>query len=149
MTCLDWRKNVLAAKIKMFWFHTSKIKGSGSEILVLFKKSVKIRALSQSYKKIFALTSDWENIIAYWEKFKQSEALADKCDSFNTESLVDLGVGSPATGKFCNFLYPDLSLETVFPALKLTWNCYLSKSCSKCFYSLSIWLWTSETYLVV
>ena len=33
-------------------------------------------------------------------------------------------MGSTGTGKFCN-LYPPLSLETVFPALKLTQNCYL------------------------
>ena len=34
------------------------------------------------------------------------------------------GAGGAATGKVCN-LYPHLCLEAVFPALKLTQNCYL------------------------
>ena len=37
---------------------------------------------------------------------------------------MGLGAGSTATGIFSN-LYPCLYLETVFPALKLTQNCYL------------------------
>ena len=37
---------------------------------------------------------------------------------------MGLGVGSADTGKFCN-LYTHFSLETVFPALKLTQNYYL------------------------
>ena len=32
--------------------------------------------------------------------------------------------GTATAGIFCN-LYPHLCLETVFPALKLTQNCYL------------------------
>ena len=38
---------------------------------------------------------------------------------------MGLGVGSVATGKFYNS-YPRVILETVFPALKLTQNCYLN-----------------------
>ena len=37
---------------------------------------------------------------------------------------LGLAVGTAAAGTFCN-LYPHLCLETVFPALKLTQNCYL------------------------
>ena len=38
---------------------------------------------------------------------------------------MGLGVGSVATGKFYNS-YPHVILETVFPALKFTQNCYLN-----------------------
>ena len=75
--------------------------------------------------KISALINDWENIIAYWEESKQSKALVDKCGSLHTKNGFWVwGVGSAAPEKLCN-LYPHLSLETVFPALKLTQNCYL------------------------
>ena len=37
---------------------------------------------------------------------------------------MGLGAGGTVTGKFCN-LYPLLCLGTVFPALKLSQNCYL------------------------
>ena len=37
---------------------------------------------------------------------------------------MGLGAGDTAIGKLCN-LYPHLCLETVFPVLKLTQNCYL------------------------
>ena len=35
-------------------------------------------------KVISALINDWENIIAYWEESKQSEAFVDKCNSLYT-----------------------------------------------------------------
>ena len=42
------------------------------------------------------LTSDWENIIAYWVESEQSEVLVKKCGSFQKQ-LGGCGRGSSAT----------------------------------------------------
>ena len=46
----------------------------------------------------------------------------------NGENVAYLG-GAGKPGKFCNFS-PLLNLEIVFPALKLTRNCYLNMNIS-------------------
>ena len=66
--------------------------------------------------KIFALINDYENIIAYSEESNQSEVYTNKFGLFQIH-LRGLGI-SPTSGKF-NYFYSYLSLETVFPALKL------------------------------
>ena len=79
---------------------------------------------SRPYKNI-CIDNNSENITAYWEESKQSEALVDKCDLFHTvNSWWILGVGSAGRGKTYN-LFRHLSFETILPALKLTQNCYL------------------------
>ena len=63
------------------------------------------------------LINDYENIIAYSEESKQSEVYANKCCLFQIHLRV-LEI-SATSGKF-DYFYSHLSLETVFPALKLT-----------------------------
>ena len=55
------------------------------------------------------------------EEFEQSELKANKCGLFQINS-GNLRIGA-TPGKFC--YYSHLRLETVFPALKLTQNCYI------------------------
>ena len=63
------------------------------------------------------MINDFENVIAYSQEFEQSEVYANKCGLLQMH-LEDLGV-SVTSGKF-DYFYFRLSLETVFPALKLT-----------------------------
>ena len=72
-------------------------------------------------KKISALILDWENNIASGKNPSKTRPLLL---AYTVKYLMGLQAGSAATRKFCN-LYPHLCLETVFPALKLTQNCYL------------------------
>ena len=74
--------------------------------------------------KNYELINDWENIIGYWEELKQSEVKASKCCLFQIY-FKDLNIGA-TLGKFCCF-YSHLGMGTVFPALKLTHNCYINK----------------------
>ena len=69
-----------------------------------------------------ALINDWENI-AYCEKSEQSKALANKFGLFQIQLWNLEWVATP--GKLCSFSN-DLSLEAVFPVLKLTQNCYIN-----------------------
>ena len=66
-----------------------------------------------------AVISDWENI-SHWEEPKQSKASENMFCSKYSWGLGEVA----ALGKFCNF-YPQLSLETVFGALKLMRNCHV------------------------
>ena len=68
--------------------------------------SIRISGPIPEVKKEFALINHWENIIAYREKSKQSEALANKLVLFQIH-LGGLGSGA-APGKFCKF-YPHLN----------------------------------------
>ena len=68
--------------------------------------------------------NDWENV-AYWEESEQSKALANNFGLSQTQ-LGSLG-GSRSQG---NFAISPPHLETVFPALKLTQNCYIF-TCAK------------------
>ena len=71
-------------------------------------------------------TNDLENI-ASWEESERREVLANKFDL----SKIQMGILVLVTmsRKSCNFS-ALLSLETVFPALKLTENCYLNMNIS-------------------
>ena len=71
-------------------------------------------------------TNDLENI-AYWEESEQREVLANKFGLPEIQMGIPVLVTTPT--KFCNFS-ALLSLETVFPALKLTENCYLNMNIS-------------------
>ena len=74
------------------------------------------RRFEQRFQIVFI---DWKNI-AYWEEFEQSEA----CVAHSKERRVQ-GSGSIATpGKPCHF-YPHLSLEMVFPVVKLSQKYYI------------------------
>ena len=84
-----------------------------------------IRAYPRS-KKI-CTDQDYENIIAYSEESEQREMQANKFGLFQTY-LGGLRV-SATSGKF-DYFYSHLSLETVFPALKLTQNCYINVNIS-------------------
>ena len=70
-----------------------------------------------------ALINDYENIVAYSEQSQQSEVQVNRCGLL----LIYLGglrVGT-TPGKLGNF-YFNLSLETIFPACKLTQNCFIN-----------------------
>ena len=85
------------------------------EYNVIFKHiHQNIRAYCRS-KKI-CIIDDYENIIANSEESEQSEVYANKCGLFQIH-LGGLGI-SATSGKF-DYFYSHLSLETVFPALKL------------------------------
>ena len=71
-------------------------------------------------------TNDLENI-AYWEESEQREVLANKFDL--SEIQMGIVVLVTTSRKSCNFS-ALLSLETVFPGLKLTENCYLNMNIS-------------------
>ena len=62
--------------------------------------------------------NDWENI-SYWKKPEQSKALENKFFLFQIELTV---LGGVATLEKIFNIYPNLSLETVFAAIKLTRN---------------------------
>ena len=65
-------------------------------------------------KKLFVLINDWENIIAYWEQFKQRKELADTCSSFHSvNSYMVWEVGSTAPRKKLQFI-PPLKLRNSF-----------------------------------
>ena len=85
------------------------VKASDRMLLFLLKPIAEV--------KRSPLINDYENIIAYSEESKQSEVYANKCGLFQ----IHLGVLeiSATSGKF-DYFYSHLSLETVFPALKLT-----------------------------
>ena len=63
------------------------------------------------------LINDYENIIAYSEESKQSEVYVNKCDLFQKHLRV---LEISATSGKLDYFYSHSSLETVFPALKLT-----------------------------
>ena len=68
--------------------------------------------------KKFALINDYDNNIAYLEKSQQTDVYANKFGLFQIHLGGGLGI-SATSGKFYYF-YFHLSLETVFPALKLS-----------------------------
>ena len=69
-----------------------------------------------------ALINDWESF-AYWGEYEQSDQLVTRFGLFQIQKR---GLGGVATsGKFCKF-YLYLNLEIVFPAIKLTQNCYIN-----------------------
>ena len=78
-------------------------------------------------KKISVLVNDWENNIAYGKNRSKARtwllASAICFMLYVNSQLMDLGATAKA-GTFFN-LYRHLCLETVFPALKPTQNCYL------------------------
>ena len=63
------------------------------------------------------MINGYENIIAYSENSEQSKVYANKCGLFQTY-LGGLRI-SATSGKL-DYFYSHLSLEAVFPALKLT-----------------------------
>ena len=71
-------------------------------------------------------TNDLENI-ASWEESERREVLANKFDLSKIQMGILVLVTMPR--KSCNFS-ALLSLETVFPALKLIENCYLNMNIS-------------------
>ena len=73
------------------------------------------------------LINDYENIIAYSKESEQSEVLGKQV-WFVPNTFGGLRV-SLTSGK-CGHFYFHLSLETIFPALKLTLNCYINISVS-------------------
>ena len=64
------------------------------------------------------MINDYENIITYSEESEQSDVNANKLGLFQIHLEGGLGI-SATSGKF-DYFYSYLSLETVFPALKLT-----------------------------
>ena len=85
------------------------------------KALIRISEPILTVKKI-ALINDWGNL-AYWEGPAQSKVLTNKFSLFQAQLRVLGGVAAP--GKFWNFS-PHLSSERVFPAFKLTQNCYIN-----------------------
>ena len=55
----------------------------GSGIYILLNEILRIWVYHRS-KKISILVNDWDNIIVYWEEFKQSKTLTGQCCFFNT-----------------------------------------------------------------
>ena len=78
-------------------------------------------------KRISALVNDWENNIACGKNPSKARlwllASAIRFMLYVDSQLMGLG-GTAKAGTFFN-LYCHLCLETVFPGLKLTQNCYL------------------------
>ena len=72
------------------------------------------------------LINDWENF-AYWGESEQSDQLATKFGLFQIQKRGLRGIAT--SGRFGNF-YLYLSLENVFPAIKLTQNCYINMNIS-------------------
>ena len=66
-----------------------------------FQKGKPNHGLSLNKNK---LTSDWENIIAYWEESELREALANKCNSLQKQLRVYGGGSNVTPGNLCNFL---------------------------------------------
>ena len=94
------------------------------------KEHVRLRTLL-SYRYIIssALINDWENNIAYGKNPSKASpwllASAIRFMLYVNNVLASNGCrGTVTAGTFFN-LYPDLCLKIVFPALKLTQNCYL------------------------
>ena len=87
---------------------------------------IRISGLIPEVKKS-PLINDYEFILACWEESKQSQVYMNKCGLFQIH-LGGLTVGA-TSGKFGCF-YSYLSLETVFPALKLTQNCSINLNIS-------------------
>ena len=73
-----------------------------------------------------ASTNDCENI-TYWKESEQSEVLANKFGLSQIQFGDLRGIATPE--KFSNFSNL-LNLETVYPVLKLTKNCYLNMNIS-------------------
>ena len=69
------------------------------------------------------MTNDWENIAYFGRIWAKGRCWRTSLVCLKYSWGLWEGVATP--GKFCNFP-PLLSLETVFPALKLTQNCYLN-----------------------
>ena len=80
---------------------------------------------------------DWENNIAYRKNhLSKARPLLQASATRFMNYVNKLATGSRGTataGIFCN-LYPHLCLETVFPAPKLTQNCYIH-------YNINIFSW--------
>ena len=75
----------------MLLFHTSEIEGPILSFWIRYicvaQRKFNNQGLIKEGKNI-CIVNVWENIIAYcWGESKQSEALADKCDSFHTVNI--------------------------------------------------------------
>ena len=78
-------------------------------------------AFKHFHQNIRAYTRSWKNL--HWPMIGEMLHIGK-----NGENVAYLG-GNAKPGKFCNFS-PLLNLEIVFPALKLTRNCYLNRNIS-------------------
>ena len=124
--CLNLRKSILATKLRMSLSHTWKIAGcSLFRFDICAPKNVWVSWPYHRRKKNICIVQWSGNIITYWEKSKHSEAFGWQVWFFPyCKKVVGLRAGSTVIGKCCN-LYPHLCLETIFPALKITQNCFL------------------------
>ena len=86
-------------------------------------------AFKHFHQNIRAYTRKWKNL--HWPMIGEMLHIGK-----NGENVAYLG-GNAKPGKFCNFS-PLLNLEIVFPALKLTRNCYLNMNISFS-WKLPIW----------
>ena len=76
------------------------------------------KAFKHFHQSIMAYSRSWKNL--HWPMIGEMLLIGK-----NGENVAYLG-GPAKPGKFCD-LSPLLNLEIVFPALKLTRNCYLNK----------------------
>ena len=74
-------------------------------------------------KKTFVLINDWENFIGYGKNLRKAWAWL-----LSSAIRFILQIANGCRGRRLRHrknLYPHLCLEAIFPALKLTQNCYL------------------------
>ena len=97
--------------------------------LIVARKKFDNQTLITEFEKIFSWINDLKNIIAYFEEYKQSEALPDKCGSFYTAN-IDGGSGGEqgSYSKILPFIPSFKFGRTVFPVFKLTQICDLHYS---------------------
>ena len=72
------------------------------------------------------MIDDWKSICIL-EKIEANQGVGEQV--WFVPNPVGGSGGSPNPGTFCNF-YTHIRLETVFPAFKLTQNCYVTMNIS-------------------